>query len=159
MESGRWVAAVPFAVLGAGCVVAGGLVSAATAAVPSEHASWAVAYLVLVAGVAQAALGLGQAVLATRLPARGLVVTQVAVWNAGNAAVLVGTLTGLTPVVDLGGALLVVGLLLWAGGVRGARGRGGARWQVSTLAGFRVLLLVLLVSIPTGLVLARVMPA
>jgi hypothetical protein len=43
----------PFVILGAGAVVAGGLVAAASSVAPSAHASWAAGYLVLVAGVAQ----------------------------------------------------------------------------------------------------------
>ena len=34
------------------------------------------------------------------------------IWNLGNAAVLVGTLLGATPLVDAGGLALVVGLAL-----------------------------------------------
>lgn len=157
MIHGRVSVVAPFVLPGIGCVVAGGLVAAATAPAPSTPATWAAAYLVLVAGVAQVALGLGQAALAPRVPSRTRVVTQAGVWNAGNVAVLAGTLTGVTPVVDLGGALLVVGLALLAAGVRGTSARSGARWQRWALYGFRVLLLILLVSIPTGLVLARIM--
>jgi hypothetical protein len=158
MEAARKFAAVPFGVLGTGCVVAGGLVAAATAPAPSTLASWAAAYLVLVAGVAQVALGLGQAVLAPHAPSRRRVTLQAGAWNAGNAAVLAGTLTGVPPVVDAGGALLVLGLAALAGAVRGdvrlpERSR---RWP---WYGFRLLVLVLLVSIPVGLVLARIGPA
>lgn len=145
----------PFAVLGTGCVVAGGLVAAATAPAPSTHASWAAAYLVLVAGVAQVVLGLGQAALAPHAPSGRQAAVQAGAWNAGNAAVLAGTLTGVLPVVDLGGALLVVGLAAVARPVRGHRPRAGWRWA---WYGFQGLVLVLLVSIPTGLVLARLTP-
>lgn len=147
---------MPFGALGTGCAVAGGLVAAATAPAPSTHASWAAAYLVLVAGVAQVALGLGQAVLAPHVPSMRRVIAQAGVWNAGNAAVLAGTLTGVTPVVDAGGALLVLGLALLAGGVRGAVPHRERRWP---RYGFLVLVLLLLVSIPVGLVLARIGPA
>lgn len=156
METARRFAAVPFGALGTGCVVAGGLVAVATAPAPSTHASWAAAYLVLVAGVAQVALGLGQAVLAPHVPSRRRVTVQVGAWNAGNAAVLAGTLTSVTPVVDTGGALLVLGLALLAGAVRGDVRHPGRRWP---RYGFRLLVLVLLVSIPVGLALARIGPA
>lgn len=158
MDSARTSASVPFTALGTGCVVAGGLVSAATAPAPSTHASWAAAYLVLVAGVAQVALGWGQAVLAPHLPSPWRVVAQVGAWNAGNTAVMAGTLTGITPLVDLGGALLVVGLGLLIHTVRGGAGSGGrlAQWA---RYGFRSLVLILLVSIPIGLLLARIGPA
>lgn len=140
----------PFAALGTACVVAGGLVAAATAPVPSEHGSWAAAYLVLVAGVAQVGLGGGQALLAPRLPSRRLVAAEFAGWNAGNAAVLAGTLLHLTALVYVGGALLVAALALLVHGVRGAGGRRG--WP---LHAFRLLVVVLLVSIPAGLLLAQ----
>lgn len=136
----RWAAA-PFVTLGTGCVVAGGLVAAATAPTPTTHASWAAAYLVLVAGVAQVALGLGQAVLTPQAPSRGRVAARLATWNAGNAAVLGGTLAGVLPLVDLGGALLVIGLALLAPAVRGGappahaeRAMGAARLSAARVA-------------------------
>src|SRR5664280_2796146 len=72
----RRSAALPFAAVGAACIVAGGLVAAVSAPAPSEHASWAAAYLVLVVGVAQAALGVGQALLALRVPSRRNVISS-----------------------------------------------------------------------------------
>lgn len=46
-----------------------------------------------------------------------VVAVQAASWNLGNAAVLVGTLLGVTTLVDLGGALLLVTLGLLARGL------------------------------------------
>lgn len=144
----------PFVLIGVGCVVAGGLVAAGSAPAPSEHASWAAAYLVLVAGVVQVGLGAGQAMFAPRV-ARWLVVAQVVGWNTGNAAVLAGTLLGVTALGDVGGGLLVATLAMFVRGV----GAGAAppdlgphRWL---LRGYRLLVLIVLVSIPVGLVLAR----
>jgi hypothetical protein len=142
--------AVPFAAVGAACVVAGGLVAAATAPAPSEHGSWAAAYLVLVAGVTQVALGVGQALLAPRPPSRRVVTGEITAWNAGNVAVLAGTLLGVAPLVDAGGALLVVALALLTLGVRHQGGRRG--WGLRL---YRLLIAVVLVSIPIGLLLAR----
>lgn len=102
----RGSAALPFAVVGVTCVVAGGLVAAATAPAPSEHASWAAAYLV-----------------------------------------------GLTSLVEVGGALLAVALALLIRGVGGARQHGA--WPLYT---YRVFVIILLVSIPIGLLLARAGP-
>jgi hypothetical protein len=150
----RWspglVAAAPFLGLGGACAVGGGLVSAVSAGAPSQHSAWAVAYLVLVAGAAQVGLGLGK-LLTTRRPGAAAI-AELASWNAGNACVLSGVLLPLTPLVDLGGALLVVALVLAVHGVRGARPVGPAR---ALLHAFRLLVVVLLVSIPIGLVLAR----
>jgi hypothetical protein len=154
MRVDRCSAALPFVVLGVACVVAGGLVAAATAPAPSEHGSWTTAYLVLVAGVSQIALGVGQALLAPRAPSRRIVAVEFSAWNGGNAAVVAGALSNITPLVDTGGALLVVALALLIRGVRGAGQRG--RWA---LYAFRLLVVILLVSIPIGLLLARTGPA
>jgi len=146
----RGSAALPFATLGVACVVAGGLVAAATALAPSKHGTWAAAYLVLVAGVAQVALGVGQALMAPKPPSSRLVAAQFVGWNAGTAAVLAGTLLDTTALVDLGGALLIVTLALLVHGMRGAAAR-----RNGLLYAFRLLIAVLLVSIPIGLTLAR----
>ena len=151
-------AAVPFTLAGTACTVAGGLVAAITATAPSEQGAWAAAYLVLVAGVAQVALGAGQAWLAPRPPSPRLLTAQFTGWNAGNAAVLAGTLLGVTSLVDAGGAVLAVALGMLVHGTRGARAGGAGalaarrRWSLHV---FRLLVVVLLVSIPIGLVLAR----
>jgi hypothetical protein len=117
--AGRRHELLPFIVIGGVCVVAGGLVAAVTAPAPTEHGTWAAAYLVLVGGVAQAGLGLGQATFTTGT-STPVVAVQAAGWNLGNAAVLVGTLLGVTALVDLGGVLLVVTLGLLARGLRPA---------------------------------------
>lgn len=79
-------------IIGGSCVIGGGLLSAAMAPMTSYHSSWAVAYIVLIAGVAQAALGLGQAGLTDgTVPAR-VVRGELLRWNAGDAAVVAGTL-------------------------------------------------------------------
>ena len=56
--------AVAFGAVALLCVVAGGLVAAVTGPLRLEHGSWAAAYLVLVGGVAQGALGIAQYFLA-----------------------------------------------------------------------------------------------
>lgn len=140
-------------------MIAGGLVAAATAPAPSVHGSWAAAYLVLVAGVSQVALGVGQTLFAPLNPSRRRVALEFAGWNGGNGAVLVGTLAGITPLVDLGGVLLVITLAMVVLGVRGGAGRQIEPWRRWSLYGFRLLILILLVSIPIGLILARIGPA
>ncbi len=148
-----WAPASPFVALGTTCVVAGGLVAAAVATAPSELGSWAAAYLVLVGGVAQVALGAGQALLASRSPGRPAVVAELAGWNAGNGAVLAGTLLGATWLADAGGALLVAALVLALAGIRGAVRR--PSWPLHL---YRALIALVLVSIPVGLVIAAVHP-
>jgi hypothetical protein len=138
--------------LGVASVVGGGLASAATALAPTEHTAWAVAYLVLVGGVAQVGLGVAQ-ILFSRPGGSGVAtLSELALWNVGNAAVLAGVLAATAVLVDLGGALLVVALALAVYGVRGARGTGG--WRIALFT-FRALVVVLLLSIPAGLLLAR----
>lgn len=176
-------AVLPFAAFGVACVIAGGLVAAVTAPAPTEHASWSAAYLVLVAGVAQIGLGAGQALLAAGAPSGRLLAAEFAAFNAGNAAVIAGTVLRVPPVVDAGGVLLVVSLALLLHAVRGSGATGvapggpdvtaampsgpdvtaaapggsvsagmpGRRWL---LLGYRLLVAMLLVSIPVGLVLA-----
>jgi hypothetical protein len=151
----EWYAgAIPLVAVGIVCIIAGGLVAAATAPSPSEHGSWAAAYLVLVGGVAQVAFGIGQAVLAPETPSPRLIVSEFAGWNVGNAAVILGTLINVQALVIIGGALLVVtlGMLVWA--VRGARVSPG--WLTRTLWTYRVLVVIMLVSIPVGLIIGQV---
>jgi len=148
--AGRNRPALLFAVIGLACVVAGGLVAAVTAHAPTQHASWAAAYLVLVAGVAQVGLGAGVAALAPQPPTPRVWAASLLGWNAGNAAVIAGTVGEVVALVDVGGVLLVLALVLMIWTVRGAAT--GRRWL---LWGFRVLVVVLLVSIPIGLVLAQ----
>ena len=141
--------AAPFAAVGVACIVAGGVVAAATAHAPTEHALWAVAYLVLVGGVGQLALGTGQAWLAGAPPSTAVLAVEFAAWNVGNAAVITGTIAGLVWLTDLGGVLLVLALALLLTGTAGAR----PGWA---LRSYRILVALILVSIPVGLVLARV---
>ena len=149
-----WAAAAPFAIVGVACVVVGGLVSAIAASSPSENSSWAVAYLVLIGGVAQIALGVGQSRLATTAPSGRLLLSEFVAWNLGNAAVIAGQLLGYQFVVDAGGLLLVVALALLFRGVGGARpGSRDSRWM---LYAYRAILLIVLVSIPIGLIIGHV---
>lgn len=147
----RRSAVLPFVVIGIAWIVVGGLVAAATAHAPTEDGTWTAAYLVLVAGLAQVALGVGEALLAPWPPNQQVVLAQVVAWNLSSAAIVTGTVADVTWLVDVGGVLLVAVLvsMLYVG-----RGQGHA--QRLLLAGFRVLAGVLLMSIPIGLVLARI---
>jgi hypothetical protein len=149
----NWPAAAPFAAAGAACVVAGGLVAAATALAPSQLASWTTAYLVLVGGVAQAALGTGQALLTARPPGRPGIAAELTAWNGGNGAVLAGTLLGASWLADVGGVLLAAVLALMIAATGGA-----ARQPAWPLHLYRALAALLLVSIPAGLVIAGLRP-
>lgn len=141
-------AAAVFFGLGSGFVVLGGLVAAVTGPLSLAHGSWLAAYLVLVCGAAQCALGLAQQRLAA-LPVHPRTVrTQLTCWNVGNAAVIAGTLTAVPAVVDVGGVLVVIPLLLTIRAVRKSPRRLPA-------LGYSAVMAVLIVSIPIGLVLAH----
>jgi hypothetical protein len=140
--------ALPFLVAALVCVVAGGLLAAATAYVTTQKTAWATAYLVLVGGIAQAGLGAALSGLAQRPSARLAWVVFV-LFNAGNVGVLTGQLTGLVAMTLIGGAVLVAALVV----VIVATRRGVPAHPV-LVWGFRALVVVLAVSIPTGLLLA-----
>lgn len=155
-------------VISGGCgVVLGGLVAAVTGPMNLDQGSWLAAYLVLVCGVAQYTMGTMQTRLGPRQPSVAGSWTQLACWNLGNLAVMAGTLTGITRVVDLGALLLLITLGI---AVRGWRNRAGAgagddarvgRGPRAGLVewGYRGLVLLLLVSVPTGVVLAHLRSA
>lgn len=148
IRTAPWVrsAAAPFVMIGAACVIGGGLLSAAVAPMASYHSSWAVAYIVLIAGVAQAALGLGQARLTNSAVPTKVLRGELLGWNAGNAAVVAGTLLDVTPVLYLGCLLLIAALVLVLRSIAHApAGR--------TLLTMRIIVVVLLVSMPTGIVI------
>jgi hypothetical protein len=157
--SDRWLTPVwPWLALGTLTAVVGGLVAGIVAHDPTEKPVWASAYLVLVAGLGQVGLALGRGLLAPRPPTSGSVARDFSVFALGNAGVVVGTLVDAVWLVDVGGALLVVALALMVWGVRAgveAVEHGPRAWVVWLLWLYRVLVVVLLVSIPIGLVLAR----
>jgi hypothetical protein len=71
-----------------------------------------------------------------------------------SAAVIEGALVRVPQIVDAGGFLLVIGLALM---IRTVRGRtAGPRWALWT---YRLLLIIVLVSMPIGLVLAHIRAA
>ncbi|NLE78462.1 MAG: hypothetical protein GX610_02600 [Rhodococcus sp.] len=131
---------------GIGCVVLGGVIAAVTGPFDLAHGSWLAAYLVLVGGVAQCAMGLARVWNPSPQPT-WWAWTQLGSWNLGNVAVIVGTLTALPLVVDLGSVGLVVALVIALHAPR--VGSGAALWT------YRALLLLLALSIPVGVVLAH----
>jgi hypothetical protein len=140
----------PFRIVGAAWIIAGGLTAAVTGPLSLENGSWAAAFAVLIGGVSQYAIGVVQAALAPRHPTRRTVITELVSWNAGCLVVIGGTVFSAPLIVDAGGLLLVVALAVMVVTVRG-RGTGPA-WAIWT---YRMLLLIILVSIPVGLTLAH----
>lgn len=154
-----------FLVVGGIGIIGGGLVAAVADPLHLTRGAWAVAYLVLVVGVAQIGLGVLQERLAARPVSARLRTGQLVTWNVGNAAVLGGTLAAAPFVVDAGGLLLVVALALFLVSQRavgpGNSGpaplpsHGRSRGHRSAVWVFRGLVILLLVSIPVGLILAH----
>ncbi len=144
-------------VVGVSCVIIGGLVAAVTGPLGLDEGSWSAAYLVLVGGVAQVAIGLAPSRLAARAASPALGWSTLASWNLGNASIIAGTLIGLPLLVDAGAVLLVIGLGAALSAVRygAAAPRPGASLRLGGGV-YRCLLLVLLVSIPIGVLLAHV---
>ena len=149
-DTRRQASAAPSVAIGVVCVIAGGLVAAVTAPVATESSSWASAYLVLVAGVAQIGLSLGSSVLAPRPPSRVSRIGILALWNLGNGSVLAGVLLDLTALVDIGGIALVIALVLALRTVHRSTG------PALLLRAYWLLVVVLGLSIPIGLVLSRI---
>jgi len=138
------------------CIVAGGLVAAVTGPLDLVHGSWAAAYLVLVGGIGQLALGWVPGVLG-RPTDGGSAWAVLFAWNLGNAAVLAGTFTGRTIGVDVGSVLLVLALVLALVALSGWRSEvlAGDRWRRLLGWSYLGLLVLLVVSIPVGIVLAH----
>ena len=145
----RLQTAVPFVLVASLALVGAGLISAAAAFSPSYHASWAVAYLVLVVGVSQLVLGLGQALLAPEPPTARTVRFEWASYNLGNAGILLGTLANRQLLTVVGSILLAIALVLL---YSQARGTTRAGWPVHA---YRALLAILFISIPVGLLVAE----
>lgn len=142
--------ALPFLIVGTAAVIFGGLFSAATARSATYHSAWLVAYLVLVVGVAQVALGLGEWWLASRPLRFSFIWGQVVLFALGNAGVILGSLSGSTFWVDVGSAFLLVAIGSFGWAVRSPRHRGWALWAFWALIGF------LLASVVVGLYFAHV---
>jgi len=147
LPGARWSAARPFVLVALAAIIAGGLCAAAVAHAPSRAIVWMVAYLVLVAGVGQLVLGLGQALLAADPPSRAQVTLECAVLNAGNAGVIAGTLSERFLVVAAGEALFALALACFLAGTRTATHR-------PLLLAYRTIASILLAGALVGLLLA-----
>jgi hypothetical protein len=143
----RLAAAAPFLWTALLALLGAGFVAAAAIHAPTKPLMWAVAYLVLVGGVAQGVLGLGQALLPSRPPAPAWRHAEWWLFNLGNAGVIAGTLRVLPLLVALGTTAFVAALVAFLLGVRGA----GAGWL---LHAFRAVLVVTSLGACVGLALA-----
>src|SRR5690242_4875832 len=142
----RLGAARPFLLTALAALLIAGFVAAAVAHAPTRPLVWMVAYLVLVAGVAQGVLGLGQALLPAQPPASRWRIAEWLLFNGGNGGVIAGTLLVSPALVAVGTVLFVAALAAFLLGVRGASGG----WLLQL---FRAVLLVTGLGACVGLVL------
>lgn len=146
LSADRWRALRPFAAIALLAVVVGGLVAALTGPLSWPDGSWAAAYLVLVVGVAQLVLAAGRVWLPEHLTATpSRLWVELAAWNLGSLAVLVGTMVESVSTVALGSLVLLGALASWAEAAR--RPREGHR-LVAT--GYLLFLAFLIVSVLVG---------
>lgn len=127
-------------------ITAGGVISAFTARKPSRLTSWVSAYLVLVVGIIQ----FGLVSLWNQLGQPGGTITLLAfiAYNLGNLAVVIGTiLKRRAALVNLGGMLIALAMVLFLTIPWGTK----LSWA---LIGWIALAVVILVSMPIGLVLS-----
>jgi hypothetical protein len=112
-----------FVATGIVATIFGGLL--ATGAVPAlaAESGWLAAYLIIVAGIAQIALGAGQAWLAATCPGFERNAFEWGVLNLGNLGVVTGSLLGSFWIVLSGSIAFTAALGLFAWGVRPVRRR------------------------------------
>lgn len=139
-----------FSALSVLAIVAGGVLSAFSARRPTRQTAWASAYLVLIVGIIQ----LGLVAIWRGLGHPGAVATACAllIYNLGSGGVIVGTLLKARlrhyrALVNLGGGLIAAAMVLLLLAVAKSRAS-------LPLAEFIALVIVILVSMPVGLVLS-----
>lgn len=131
-------------------IAAGGIISAFTARKPSRLSAWLSAYLVLVVGLVQ--LGLVESWRGLGAPQATVAGIALALYNAGSAAVICGTIFKTKIkysllVVKAGGGCLAIAMAMLLYTVKGS--------QASKLfIGFIMLVLTILISMPIGIGLA-----
>ena len=140
-------------IIGGIFVLIGGAVAAVTSPLAIDKGSWLAAYLVLVAGVPVYLVG---QFIARWLVGRGGWALLIG-WNLGNAAVIVGSLLSLPLLVGVGGIVLLIPLvyLLWIALQRKTTVEGSGRAAVIARWLLIAALVIMIFSIPVGLVLAH----
>ena len=131
-------------------IVTGGLVAAVNGATSFAHGSWLAAYLVLVGGVAQIALGFGSLLLPQAVCPPPLRRAQLGLWNVGTLTVAGGVLGNLFVLVLAGSIVVAVALASFASGSGPIRNPGRSGVIV-----YRLLIGLLAISVVVGGVLAH----
>ncbi|MGB3733078.1 hypothetical protein [Microbacterium sp.] len=139
-----------FRVVGAIAIIAGGMLAAVTGPLQLEAGSWAAAYLVLVAGVAQYVMGIAVQHWHRTGPAQNW--WWFALWNLGHIGVVGGTVAHSTILVFVASGTLVVALVL----AFLATFRTSDVAHRMLLIGYRILLVLLAISIPVGMVISAI---
>lgn len=150
----RWVRNAPFLITGVAGMIGGGFVAAVAGAVDWKLGAWTAAFVVLVVGMAQTVLGIAQAALAPVLLDRSRIVGQWVAWNLGCAGVIAGTQLDATGIVVAGCVLFLGALGLSEVAVRPHSGLTGTPRTLLMI--YRVLLVLLLISVFVGIVLSIV---
>lgn len=144
----RTPSGIAFFIVGAASIILGGLAAAVTSPFGWDHGSWAAAYLVLVTGAAQMGLGIGQEHFAEGAVSGRVSAAELIGLNIGSVGVIGGTLAAAPWIVDIGGLLVLLALVLMLVAVRGTPMR-------PAVVVYRLVIVLLVVSIPIGLVLAH----
>lgn len=144
-----WRSGLPFAWLGSASILAGGVVAAVSRPTGFEQGPWVAAFLVLVAGVAQLSLGVGQAALASASPTPLVVIAELALWNLGCVLTIVGTLAAAPVLTTIGGVAVIAALVVFLWSVL-TNGSAGGWLRI----GYLTVLWFVLASTPVGLLLA-----
>jgi hypothetical protein len=131
-------------------IVAGGLVAAVARPTGFALGSWLAAYLVLVLGAAGCIIAAAPTVLGATERSATLGWVQWTLWLIGNALVVIGPLVTSPMLTDIGAVPLVVALVV---ALASSRRPCRLRWLAWV---YRIVLAVLIVSVPVGLVLAAI---
>jgi hypothetical protein len=141
--------------------LAAAAVAVARSGQPFEHGWWLVAFLGLVGGLSQVALGEGQRALAgCRVPTRPagrVLVAELVLWNLGTVVVPVGVFAGAPAVVAVGSVALLAALALFAATTRTPPGRDPDDHR-SSLYAYRAVIIFLAGSVLVGTGLAEALP-
>lgn len=127
----RWLSAGVFVATGVIAVAAGVSLAVGAAPMLAAEAGWLTAYLILIAGAAQIALGAGQAWLAAVPVGFERGACEWGAINLGNIGIVAGSLLGSFWIVVAGTAVFVLALALFALGVRRTR---HPRWRIAYAA-------------------------
>lgn len=147
----RRTAVGPFVTVACLLIVAGGLTAAVSRPFDWELGPWVAGYLVLVGGIAQTSLAVGQAHLARRSPSRAMVWVELLLWNLASVATIAGSLLGIPLLSTVGGVATVGSLACFL--VATWSCRPGAR---SAAIAYRAIIAVVLLSAPIGIGLSWV---